>query len=101
MASSSPLPVMSRSQDEPPTGRRQTPRHGGPATGLRGPAGLDPLVAGDAARAGLGAALLSLLTDRLAAGSTDDVAALIPAYVALPRGIGAVAAGAGWTPEIR
>ena len=69
--------------------------------GIRGPAGLVPLAAGEVARTGLAAALLSMLVARLATGATDDVASLIPAYVALPRGIGAVAAGAGWTPELR
>ena len=69
--------------------------------GIRGPAGLEPLAAGEVARTGLAAALLSMLVARLATGATDDVASLIPAYVALPRGIGAVAAGSGWTPELR
>jgi hypothetical protein len=69
--------------------------------GIRGPAGLDAFEAGEMARAGLGTALLDLLSERLAAGATDDVASLVPTYVALPRGIDAVAAGAGWTPELR
>jgi hypothetical protein len=61
-----------------------------------------PLDAGEAAREGLGTALLELLEERLAAGMMDDPATLVPAYVALPRGIAAAAgAAAGWTPDLR
>lgn len=72
--------------------------------GCRGPAGHTPGDAGLVARDGLAAALLALLDERLAAGpgagaALDDPAALVPAYVALPRGI-ADDPGA-WAPEIR
>lgn len=43
--------------------------------------------AGDRARDGLGAALVELATTRLAAGSVDDLATLVPEYVTLPRGV--------------
>ena len=68
--------------------------------GCHGPAGLDPVAAGTLAQAGLGVALLAILEERLAAGATDDVAALVPVYVALPRGVAATA-GATWTPDLR
>ncbi|MFN8622262.1 MAG: tRNA (adenosine(37)-N6)-threonylcarbamoyltransferase complex dimerization subunit type 1 TsaB [Chloroflexota bacterium] len=74
--------------------------------GITGPAGRSPLEAGALATAGLAAALLALLEERLATAATagsadalDDPAALVPAYVALPRGIGADPAA--WTPELR
>lgn len=69
--------------------------------GVRGPDGSDPASAGERARAGLGAALMTLLDLRLAADPAgDDAAELVPGYVALPRGI-APAAPTGWTPELR
>jgi tRNA threonylcarbamoyladenosine biosynthesis protein TsaB len=51
--------------------------------------------------AGLAAALAQLGTASLAAGETDDPATLVPAYVALPRGLGAVAAEMTWSPDLR
>jgi tRNA threonylcarbamoyl adenosine modification protein YeaZ len=44
-------------------------------------------VAGAAAQAGLGRALLALATERLAIGPGDDLATLVPEYVTLPRGV--------------
>lgn len=67
--------------------------------GCRGPAGLEPVAAGTLAQDGLGAALLAIVEERLAAGATDDVAALVPVYVALPRGVAATAAA--WVPDLR
>jgi tRNA threonylcarbamoyladenosine biosynthesis protein TsaB len=70
--------------------------------GAHGPGSGSPLATGSAALAGLGAVLLDLLEERLAMGVTDDPATLVPAYVALPRGVGAtVAATAGWSPDLR
>jgi hypothetical protein len=37
----------------------------------------------------------------LAAGDADDVAALVPAYVALPRGIARVTVEMEWSPDLR
>jgi len=34
-------------------------------------------------------------------GRVDDVAALVPAYVTLPRGVGSSADGAAWSPDLR
>lgn len=50
---------------------------------------------------GLPAALLSLGRARVAAGDGDDVAGLVPAYVALPRGITQAAEELGWSPDLR
>jgi tRNA threonylcarbamoyl adenosine modification protein YeaZ len=46
-------------------------------------------------------ALVSLLDERLNAGPADDVATLVPAYVALPRGISATSAEVEWSPDLR
>jgi hypothetical protein len=60
---------------------------------------------GRLALAGLGAALLALGARALAAGLADDVAALVPSYVSLPRGVaaaGSAASGAAsWSPDLR
>jgi tRNA threonylcarbamoyladenosine biosynthesis protein TsaB len=50
---------------------------------------------------GLAAALARLGADALSAGTTDDPATLVPAYVALPRGIAAAAAEMTWSPDLR
>ncbi|MGZ6344574.1 MAG: tRNA (adenosine(37)-N6)-threonylcarbamoyltransferase complex dimerization subunit type 1 TsaB [Candidatus Limnocylindrales bacterium] len=50
---------------------------------------------------GLGAALLALGMRRLAVGLGDDVAALVPAYVTLPRGLPAAAGAGTWSPDLR
>ena len=56
---------------------------------------------GQAALAGLGQALARLGTQALAAGRSDEVARLVPAYVALPRGIAKAAAEMSWSPDLR
>jgi tRNA threonylcarbamoyl adenosine modification protein YeaZ len=56
---------------------------------------------GHEALAGLAAAMLTLLDERLSAGARDDVAGLVPAYVALPRGIGRAPEGTTWSPDLR
>jgi tRNA threonylcarbamoyladenosine biosynthesis protein TsaB len=56
---------------------------------------------GRQAVAGLGAAMLAIGAGRLAAGASDDVATLVPAYVALPRGIGQAAEQVQWSPDLR
>jgi tRNA threonylcarbamoyl adenosine modification protein YeaZ len=56
---------------------------------------------GAAAVEGLPVALLRLAGARLAAGETDDVAELTPAYVALPRGVKRAAEDLGWSPDLR
>lgn len=56
---------------------------------------------GQAALAGLSQALARLGTQALEAGRSDDVARLVPAYVALPRGIAKAAAEMTWSPDLR
>lgn len=46
-------------------------------------------------------ALVTLLDERLSAGRSDDVSTLVPAYVALPRGITAPIAEVAWSPDLR
>ncbi|MEP7158811.1 MAG: tRNA (adenosine(37)-N6)-threonylcarbamoyltransferase complex dimerization subunit type 1 TsaB [Chloroflexota bacterium] len=50
---------------------------------------------------GLAAALATLGARALAAGKTDDPHTLVPAYVALPRGIARAAAEMTWSPDLR
>ncbi len=61
----------------------------------------DAIERGQAALAGLGQALAMLGSRALAAGRSDDVARLVPAYVALPRGIARAAAEMKWSPDLR
>jgi len=50
---------------------------------------------------GLAAALATLGTGALNDGRTDDPHTLVPAYVALPRGIARAAAEMKWSPDLR
>ena len=63
--------------------------------------GAEATARGALALAGLAAALLVLLDERLTRGEADDVAGLVPAYVALPRGIADAAKGMAWSPDLR
>lgn len=65
--------------------------HLGPGAAERGLQGLRRLTA----------ALLELLDERLMSAGLDDVAALVPAYVALPRGVRAGIEGMAWLPDLR
>jgi tRNA threonylcarbamoyladenosine biosynthesis protein TsaB len=56
---------------------------------------------GRRAVAGLAAALVGEAAAALAVGRTDDIAALVPAYVALPRGIAHAAEDMQWSPDLR
>lgn len=56
---------------------------------------------GRRAVAGLTGAMAGLAARALADGRTNDVAQLVPAYVALPRGIAAAAQGIKWSPDLR
>ena len=70
--------------------------------GVHGPVGGgDPREAGQLAASALGRALLELLDTGLAGGRSDDPATLVPAYVALPRGIGSAGEGLAWSPDLR
>ncbi|MEP7379659.1 MAG: tRNA (adenosine(37)-N6)-threonylcarbamoyltransferase complex dimerization subunit type 1 TsaB [Chloroflexota bacterium] len=50
---------------------------------------------------GLAAALAQLGAAALRSGHTDDPQTLVPAYVALPRGIAAAVAEMTWSPDLR
>jgi tRNA threonylcarbamoyl adenosine modification protein YeaZ len=56
---------------------------------------------GQSALAGLAGSLARLGASRLASGKSDDVAQLVPAYVALPRGIAKATAEMEWSPDLR
>jgi tRNA threonylcarbamoyl adenosine modification protein YeaZ len=58
------------------------------------------LALGEIAEDGLGAALVRLGAERIAAGG-DDVARLVPEYVTLPRGITAVKGEVRWSRDHR
>ena len=66
-----------------------------------GPLGVEAARLAEAALAGLPAALLSLAADRLVAGQLDDPVAVVPAYVALPRGVRWGAEELAWSPDLR
>lgn len=63
--------------------------------------GAEAAALGEAALAGLPAAVLALACERLAADAADDTALLVPGYVALPRGIDAHAQETAWSPDLR
>jgi tRNA threonylcarbamoyladenosine biosynthesis protein TsaB len=56
---------------------------------------------GENALQGLAGSLAALGAARLARGESDDVALIVPAYVALPRGIAKAAAEIEWSPDLR
>ena len=56
---------------------------------------------GESALRGLARALTRLGTAALREGQGDHVARLVPAYVALPRGIAKAAADMTWSPDLR
>lgn len=57
--------------------------------------------AGGAAAECLSAGLLALGARAIRDGSTVDPAELVPAYVALPRGVTDAAGGMAWSPDLR
>lgn len=67
----------------------------------------DPAIPADARRRGaiaidgLAGPLVRIGAAALAGGRADDVLALVPAYVTLPRGIAPAADGATWSPDLR
>jgi tRNA threonylcarbamoyladenosine biosynthesis protein TsaB len=71
------------------------------AIDLDGRAPVRALERGEAARAGLGAALIRLGAARLAAGDPDDLARLVPEYVTLPRGVRAEVGEVSWSRDLR
>ncbi|HEX5013754.1 MAG TPA: tRNA (adenosine(37)-N6)-threonylcarbamoyltransferase complex dimerization subunit type 1 TsaB [Candidatus Limnocylindrales bacterium] len=71
------------------------------AVDLDGRAPDDAAARGEEARGGLGAALLKLGAERLAAGSGDELAHLVPEYVTLPRGVAATTGEVAWSRDPR
>jgi tRNA threonylcarbamoyladenosine biosynthesis protein TsaB len=71
------------------------------AVDLDGRAPADALARGQVARTRLGETLLQLAATRLAAGEADDLARLVPEYVTLPRGIGALSGSIEWSRDPR
>jgi tRNA threonylcarbamoyladenosine biosynthesis protein TsaB len=71
------------------------------AIDLEGRADDAALERGEAARAGLGAALVEIGAARLAAGDADDLARLVPEYVTLPRGVRAETGEVAWSRDPR
>jgi len=67
------------------------------AIDLEGRADAQALERGEAARAGLGAALIELGAARLRRDDTDDLAGLVPEYVTLPRGVTAETGEVSWS----
>jgi tRNA threonylcarbamoyl adenosine modification protein YeaZ len=59
----------------------------------------DEAARGETARAGLAGALLTIGAARLAAGSVDDLAALVPEYVTLPRGVKTESGEVAWSHD--
>jgi hypothetical protein len=71
------------------------------AVDLDGRAPADVSARGEAARAGLPAALVRLGAARFAAGDTDDLARLVPEYVSLPRGVARESGEVAWLRDHR
>lgn len=63
--------------------------------------GADAARLGEAAVQGLAAALLAVAWSRLDAGDADDLATLVPTYVALPRGVRQGPEDLAWSPDLR
>jgi tRNA threonylcarbamoyl adenosine modification protein YeaZ len=71
------------------------------AVDLAGRAPSDAVERGERARSGLAAALVRIGVGRMAAGATDDLAALVPEYVTLPRGVHSEAGAVEWSRDPR
>jgi len=71
------------------------------AVDLDGRAPAAAMERGVAARAGLGAALIRLGAERLRSGAVDDLAALVPEYVTLPRGVTSQGGEVAWSRDPR
>ena len=71
------------------------------AVDLEGRAPADAIERGEAARNGLGAALIRLGAERLRSGAVDDLAGLVPEYVTLPRGVTAQVGEVAWSRDPR
>ena len=70
------------------------------AVDLDGRAPADAVERGEAARAGLGRALIELGASRLREGRPDDLAELVPDYVTLPRGVRTISGEVAWSRDL-
>ena len=61
----------------------------------------DAVARGETARAGLAATLVRIGAERLRAGTTDDLARLVPEYVTLPRGVSHEGGEVEWSRDRR
>jgi tRNA threonylcarbamoyl adenosine modification protein YeaZ len=71
------------------------------ALDLDGRADAEALARGERARAGFAAALVRLGAAKLAGGSGDDLARLVPDYVSLPRGVAHESGEVAWSRDPR
>jgi tRNA threonylcarbamoyl adenosine modification protein YeaZ len=71
------------------------------AVDLDGRAPIDAMRRGERAREHLGEQLLRLGAARLRARQVDDLAAVVPQYVTLPRGVSVAAGGVSWLHDPR
>ena len=71
------------------------------AVDLEGRAPANALAAGARARQGLAAELLRMGAERLRLTGGDDLAALVPEYVTLPRGVAAERGEVAWSRDRR
>lgn len=71
------------------------------AVDLAGRAPADAVEQGERARAGMAAALVKIGAERMVAGTADDLAALVPEYVTLPRGVPSEAGTVEWSRDPR
>ncbi len=71
------------------------------AVDLQGRAPAAAVARGAAAMDGLGAAMLRIGAERLAAGAMDDLARLVPEYVTLPRGVTTQRGEVAWSRDRR
>lgn len=71
------------------------------AVDLEGRAPEAALALGGRATAGLGRALLEIGAARMAAGDSDDLAAVVPEYVTLPRGVREQSGEVSWSRDPR
>ena len=86
-----------RGSDDPDADAALPPADDLVAVDLDGRAPEAATARGAAARDGLAIALLRLGAARLARGEADDLARLVPEYVTLPRGVGAVSGEVAWS----
>jgi tRNA threonylcarbamoyladenosine biosynthesis protein TsaB len=56
---------------------------------------------GRRAQAGLAGAMADAAAQAIGAGRSDDLAGLVPSYVALPRGVASAQAEVAWSPDLR